>query len=211
MAYRVTRTITSILAVTLLSQTLALGQDPLTPASPPATERSNGWEYAPLRVRSGAKLFVITMAQPTRRTICHVGSFTVDQLACRGPFGVTRIYKPQEIAALIVPGDEDLKLRLVIGLNTALAAAIWGTVVLAPICPPCAVATGIAAFCFFGAAGAVLVGDDQPDSLLYLAPGQQLHFKRRLDTSHQASDPSQTPELGALHPNPAAPEQPSIS
>jgi hypothetical protein len=117
------------------------------------------------------------MAQPTHRIACRVQSFTVDQLACKRPFGKTRIYKPQEVAALITPGDNDLKLRLVLGLNVALAAAIWGTVVLAPTCPPCAVGTGIAAFFFFGAAGGVLIGDDQPNQLIYLAPGQTLNKK----------------------------------
>jgi len=60
-----------------------------------------------------------------------------------------------------------------------LGAAIWGTVVLAPVCPPCAVGTGIAAFLIFGATGAVLIGDDMPDRLLYLAPGQTLQVELR--------------------------------
>lgn len=179
MAHRFTRSLTCILALTFLSQTLALGQDQTPSVDPPVTGRTQSWDYAPSSVRSGAKLFVITMAQPTRRTICRVQSFTVDQLACKGPFGATRIYKPQEIAALIIPGDQGLKLRLLLGFNTALGAAIWGTVVLAPVCPPCAVGTGITALFFFGAAGAIMIADDQPESVLYLAPGQQLNSKLR--------------------------------
>ena len=66
---------------------------------------------------------------------------------------------------------------MVLGLNGGLGAAIWGAVVLAATCPVCAVATGIAAYFFFGAAGAILIGDDQPDRLLYLAPGQELSRK----------------------------------
>lgn len=189
MAHSITRTLTTILALTLLSQTLTHAQDQPTLAQPPAADpptvdiihipnvAPSTWEYAPSRAPSGRKIFVISMARPTHRIACRVQSFTVDQLACKRPFGKTRIYKPQQIAALILPGDDDLKLRLVLGFNGALGAAIWGTVVLAPICPPCAVGTGIAALFFFGAAGATLIGDDQPDSLLYLAPGQTLNKK----------------------------------
>jgi len=50
---------------------------------------------------------------------------------------------------------------------------------LAAPCPACAVVTGIVALLLFGAAGAILVGDNQPDRLLYLAPGQQLTGKLR--------------------------------
>jgi len=123
------------------------------------------------------KLFVVTVDQPQRLQVCHIQSFTLDKLVCSRPIGSPRVYLPQQILAVILPGDDDLKLRLVLGLNGGLGAAIWGTVVLAAACPACAVATGIAAFFFFGAAGAVLIGDDQPNRLLYLAPGQQLSPK----------------------------------
>jgi hypothetical protein len=59
--------------------------------------------------------------------------------------------------------------------------AIWGTVVLAATCPACAVAAGIATFCYFGIAWLFTDGftnfDRQPDRLLYLAPGQKLTGK----------------------------------
>ena len=61
--------------------------------------------------------------------------------------------------------------------NGGMGAAIWGTVVLAATCPACAVGTGIVAFVLFGFAGAIAFTDDQPDRLLYLAPGQQLSRK----------------------------------
>ena len=96
----------------------------------------------------------------------------MDKLVCSRAIGGPRTYLPKQVVALILPGDSDLKLRLVLGLNGGLAAAIWGTVVLAASCPVCAVATGVVALLLFGAAGAVLMGDDQPDHVLYLAPGQ---------------------------------------
>ncbi len=179
MAHRIARTLTTILALTLLSQTLAHAQDQPTPAPPPAADPLQKWDYASLRAPSGRKLYVITMAQPTHRIACRVRSFTVDQLVCKGPFGTTHIHKPQEVSALITPNDNDVRLRLVLGLNGALAAAIWGTVVLSATCIPCAVATGVVALVLFAAAGAVLIGDGQPETLLYLAPGQQLHLKLR--------------------------------
>ena len=177
MANRIIYALTTVLALTFLSQTLTLAQDQPTPSHPPMAGPLQRWDYASLRAPSRRKIVVVTMAQPTHRIACRVRSFTADQLVCKCPFGKTRIYKPQEVAALIIPGDDDLKLRLVLGLNGALGAAIWGTVVLAPTCIPCAVGTGIAAFFFFGTAGGVLIGDDQPDSLLYLAPGQTLNKK----------------------------------
>jgi hypothetical protein len=177
MANRSNYALTTVLALTLLSPTFVLGQDQPTPPHPPMADPLQRWDYASLRAPSGRKIVVVTMSHPTHRIACRVRSFTVDQLACKRPFGKSRIYKPQEVAALIIPCDEDLRLRLVLGFNSALAAAIWGTVVLAPTCPPCAVGTGIAAFLFFSAAGATLIGDDQPDSLLYLAPGQTLNKK----------------------------------
>jgi hypothetical protein len=98
---------------------------------------------------------------------------------CKGPFDRTRIYKSSDIAALIVPGDLDFKIRFVLAYNAALGASIWGTVVLAATCPGCAAATGIAALFFFCGSGAVLIGDDVPDSLLYLVPGETLRVKLR--------------------------------
>jgi hypothetical protein len=103
----------------------------------------------------------------------------VDKLICSRAIGGPRTYLSQQVLALILPGDDGLKLRLVLGLNAGLGAAIWGTIVLAAACPACAVATGIVAFCFFSAAGAILIGDDQPDRAIYLAPGQKLTGKLR--------------------------------
>ena len=122
-------------------------------------------------------LFVVTFDRPNRRQICRVKSYTAEKLVCSRAIGRPRTYPTQQILALIVPGDAGFKIRFVVGANVALGAAVWGTVVLAATCPPCAVATGIAALLIFGAAGAVLIGDDQPNQLLYLAPGQQLSDK----------------------------------
>ncbi len=94
MAHRITRTLTAVLALNLLSLTLAQAQDQGTtvdlPASASTTQR---WDYASLLATSGRKILVITTAQPTHRIACRVKSSTVDHLACKDPFGVTHTYK----------------------------------------------------------------------------------------------------------------------
>lgn len=126
---------------------------------------------------SKRKLVVVTVDQPQRRLPCRVQSFTADKIVCSRAFGGSRTYTPQQVLALIIPGDAGLKVKPVLGLNVALGTAIWATVVLAAACPACAVATGIAAFVCFGAAGAILIGDEQPDQLLYVAPGRRLSHR----------------------------------
>jgi hypothetical protein len=172
MASRITRTLITILTLIFLSQTLAFGQDQPTTVVLPAAGTLHTWQDASLLASSGRKIFVITMAHPTQRIACRVQSFTADQLVCKGPFGTTRIHKPQEVAALITAGDNDVRLRLLLILNGASAAAAWGTFVLAATCIPCAVATGVVAALIFFANGAVLMADGQPEALLYLAPAQ---------------------------------------
>jgi hypothetical protein len=135
------------------------------------------WQTAQAGGSPKHKLFLVTLDQPTHRQSCRVQSFTLDRIVCSRVVGGPRTYLRQQLVAIIVPGDAGLKLWPALGLNIGLGAAIWGTVVLAVTCPACAVATGIAALLFFGAAGAILIGDDQPDRLLYLAPGQQLSGK----------------------------------
>jgi len=176
MPQRTIRSILTLFTLALVSATIALAQSS-TSSEAPLTPTRNNWQIAQSVGSSKGKLFVVTLDQPSRRQTCHIQSFTVDKLVCSRAIGGPRTYLQQQIVALILPGDGDLKLRLVLGINGGLAVAIWGTVVLAATCPPCAVATGIVAFALFSAAGAILYGDDQPDRLLYLAPGQQLTGK----------------------------------
>jgi len=143
----------------------------------PVLAFSQTWEAAQTAAPIKGKLFVVTVDHPDRRQDCHVHSFTADKLVCSRAFGGTRTYMPQQIAALIIPGDDNLRVALFLGINGGAGAAIWGTVVLAAACPVCAVATGVAALVLLCAAGAVAYADDQPQRLLYLAPGQLLSSK----------------------------------
>jgi hypothetical protein len=176
MHQRTNRSILSLFALAVASAAVAVAQQSSTSTETLSIPDST-WQIAQSLGSAKGKLFVVTVDQPQRLQVCHIQSFTLDKLVCSRPIGSPRVYLPQQVLAVVLPGDDDLKLRLVLGFNGGLGVAIWGTVVLAAACPACAVATGIAAFFFFGAAGAVLIGDDQPNRLLYLAPGQQLSPK----------------------------------
>ena len=180
MPQRTVRRILTLSAFALVAATIALAQSPDSPEIVAIPIRSsNPWQDAQSAGPSRGKLFVVTLDQPHRRQTCHIQSFTPDKLVCSRAIGGPRTYLPAQVVALILPGDGAFRLRLLLGLNVGLGAAIWGTVVLAATCPACAVGTGIAALILFGNAGVALF-DDEPDRLLYLAPGQQLTGKLRL-------------------------------
>lgn len=166
------RRILTLFVLAAASASFALAQSTTTFEIPVSTA-DNNWQVTP----TSGKLFVVTLDQPNRRQTCHFQSITPDKLVCSRAIGGARTYLRQQVVALLLPGDGGSKLPFVLGFNGAGAAAIWGTVILAATCPVCAVATGIAALLIFGAAGAVLIADDQPDHLLYRAPGQQLSGK----------------------------------
>jgi len=167
-----------LFALAPISAAIALAQSPTSPeiAAIPIGS-SNAWQDAQSAGPARGKLFVVTVDQPHRRQTCRVRSFTLDKLVCSRAIGGSRTYLPEQVVALILPGDGSLRLPLFLGFNAGLGAAIWGTVVLAATCPACAVSTGIAALFFFCNAGVLAFVDDQPDRLLYLAPGHQLTGK----------------------------------
>jgi hypothetical protein len=170
------RSIFTLFVIALFSAAIAVAQSTRSLDIP--TDSRDSWQGAQLTGPSKGKLIVVTMDQPRRRQTCYIHSFTSDKLTCSRAIGGPRTYLPRQVLALIVPGDGGLRLPMWLGFNGGLGASIWGTVVLAAACPACAVATGISALFCFGAAGVVLIADDQPDRLLYLAPEQ--HLSRRL-------------------------------
>jgi hypothetical protein len=174
----------TLFGIVLVSATSTLAQSSTSPDVVDLNlNHKNSWAGAQLigSAKRG-KLIVVTTDKPDRRQSCRVQLFTADKLVCSRAFGGSRTYTPEQIAALILPGDAGSKIPVVIGLNVGLGAAIWGTVVLTATCPACAVGTGIAAFLLFVVAGGILAADDQPDTLLYLAPGQ--HLSRKLGYIH---------------------------
>lgn len=156
----------------LVSAAFVLAQS--TKIEIPLASAHDSWEAAQSAGQSAYKLMVVTVDRPQRKQACRVRSFTADKLVCSRVIGKPRAYLLRQVLALMIPGDEGMKLPFVLGANAGLGAAIWGTVVLAAACPACAVATGIAAFLFFDAAAVVLIADDTPDRVIYLAPGEHV-------------------------------------
>ena len=185
------RRLFTLAALTLLSASLALAQEVQQPSHVPAhpsasslvhsasydQPRFTNW-YPLAVVNPSGKLFVVTTADPKHRHACRVQSFAVDQLICKG--GRQTNFRTDEIAALIVPGNYvSNRISLALG-NATLGAAIWGTIVLAPVCPLCAAATAFQAVNSLGFSTATLVCNHVPDRLLYLAPGQTLKIQLRI-------------------------------
>jgi hypothetical protein len=170
------RRILVLFVIALITSTIAFAESPAA-SEAPAITTLGVWPDAQSVGSTKGKLFVVTVDQPQRRQTCRIQSFTLEKIVCSCAIGGPRTYLTKQVAALIIPGDGNSKLRIVLGLNGGIGAAIWGTVALAAACPACAAATGVAALLLFCAAGAILIGDDQPDRLLYLAPGQKLTGK----------------------------------
>ena len=160
----------------LVLTTIALAQSSIS-AIEVGNTANHTWESARRLGSSGHKLVVVTFDQPLRRQACRVKSFTEDELDCKRAFGKSRVYRLQQVLALILPGDRGTRIPLLIVENAEMGAAIWGAVVLAATCPACAAATAfVALYCFVGT-GVIALGDYQPDRLLYLAPGHKLTGK----------------------------------
>jgi hypothetical protein len=176
MSHRTVRSILALSVLAIVSTVSAFAQSMAAPLKR-ATPASSTWEAAQAAGSGKGKLLVVTLDQPDRRQSCHIKAFTPEKLVCARALGGLRVYLSQQIAALILPGDEKLSLRLFLGFNVGLGTAIWGTVALVAVCPACAAATAVAALVCFSAAGATAYSDTQPDRLLYLAPNQRLKGK----------------------------------
>jgi len=178
MSQRSIRSVLTVFAVAIVSTVSAFAQSSVVHLAM-ASPASITWEAAQAVGSGKGKLFVVTLDEPDRRQSCHIKSFTVEKLICSRAMGSLRVYLPEQIAALILPGDQKLQFRMFLALNGGLGAAIWATVVLVAACPACAAATAIAALVCLSVAGATAYADTQPDRLLYLARGQQRTGKLR--------------------------------
>jgi hypothetical protein len=179
MPLRIIFQIPAVSALLLISSTVAVAQSSSTAGvvTIPIGRGGHTWGDAQSSGSSKHRLYVVTLDQPQRRQSCHVQSLTAEKLVCSRAIGGPRTYLPQQVLALILPGDGHVRLPIWLALNGGLGAAIWVTVVLTATCPACAAATAFAALLFFGAAGAIAYGDDVPDKLLYLAPDHELSRK----------------------------------
>jgi hypothetical protein len=163
-----------ILPLTLLAiaaSTAAIAQSSTQTETIPISGGNTSWQAAQQFGSSQPRLLVVTLDEPHHRHSCRVESFTLEKLVCSRAIGGPRTYFPQQVLTLTIPGDGATRVKLLIGLNAAIGAAIWGTVVLAAACPACAAGTAAAALLLFCAAGAISIGDGQSERLIYTAPG----------------------------------------
>ena len=180
MAHRITLTLTTVLA---FSASLAQAQNVQPWSSwPPSTPRSNTFRGAMALGPTQGKLYVVTFAHPKQEQACRIQSFKEDQLVCsrnRGHAPV--VYRAQDVAALITPGVHSGILPTFLGVVGAGAGAITGAVFLASVTIAGAVAVAVAGGFLLLLSTCVAMGadSDNPDSVLYLAPGQQLQVKLR--------------------------------
>lgn len=164
--------ILSLSLLALATATVSLAQSPAASETTTVPRRNTKWQSAQQIGSSQPRLLVVTLDQPHRKHSCRVESFTQDRLICSRVIGGPRTYFPRQILAIMIPGDNSTRIKLLLGLNAAMGAAIWGTVVLAATCPACAAGTATAALLLFCAAGAISIGDGQPERSIYQAPGQ---------------------------------------
>jgi hypothetical protein len=176
MSQRITRRILTFSAVAVITASIAGAQSQVSPETIKVAD-AHTWLDAQSAASSGHKLFLVTLDKPDRRQACRVQSFSPEEVVCSRAIGGPRTYLRQQLLAIILPGDDGLRVKLLLWFNGGLGAAIVGTVVLVATCPACAAATALAALLFFSAAGAVAYGDQAPDSILYLAPGRKLSRK----------------------------------
>ena len=156
------RRLITVFALNLICVTGALAQSAVT-----AT-----WEGARAKlVNTRHKVYVVTVADATRRHVCRVDSINDSEIVC-GHRGHTTSFQANDVAALILPGRH-APLHLSFASSLALGAvAMMGAGIFSLVCPACAVVSGTAALVFFAMAPATAFHTD--DTLLYLAPGQSL-------------------------------------
>jgi len=174
MATRTLRHLVTVLTLNLISVSVALCQSTTISVSAPRGKATT-WREAQDRLGPKDTVYLVTIAQPKHRHTCHIDSMSVDEIVC-SHLGHTTTYRADDVAALIHPGSHTPWYLWGAGFLAAGGAATWGTVVLAGVCPPCAVATGIAALFLYwmAPASAFLTDGDYDDALVYLAPGQTL-------------------------------------
>jgi hypothetical protein len=172
MFQRIHRNILIVIVLACLSAIVGLAES-ATPDEILAKTPTESWQVARSTSSSRDKILVVTVDKPSRKQSCRVQSFTDEKIVCSRAFGGSRTYLKQQVAALILPGDGALAAELFVGFNAGLGASIWATVVLAAACPICAAGTALAAFVFFDLAGLTAFTGGEPDTLVYLAPGQK--------------------------------------
>jgi hypothetical protein len=116
------RSILTLFGIALVTATSAFAQSSTSINENSVINTKNSWQVAQSVGSSKGKLFVVTIDQPNRKQTCRIQSFTVDKLVCTRAIGGPRTYLPQQVTALILPGDNNLMIGFLIGFNGALGA-----------------------------------------------------------------------------------------
>ena len=129
----------------------------------------------------GDQVLVVTVAEPTKRHACKVQSLTAQALTCTRSLGREPVvYTPEQVAALISPRSHShawVQSILAAGIGGGI---LYGAVLLNPISEAAAVTVGIiAAVVILTSPMYAFDGQDTPDRLLFLQPGQTLAVELR--------------------------------
>jgi hypothetical protein len=189
MAHQITRTLTTIFALTLISTCLAHAQDKPIQSSKwdPAIWQAGHHADPRLNLRRDDKLILFTTAEPTRGQSCHLNSIDTNQIVCSRFGRKPQVYRVDDIAALVLPGYHTPTLIALIAPVALVVGEIVGAVILMPTAVAAGVVLAIAAGYDSGWVMLTALFNSyghSPDQLLYLAPGQQLHFKLRDANGH---------------------------
>jgi len=126
-------------------------------------------------IHRGARVHVVTVAEPTRRQDCHVQTFTDDQLVCSRSFGRSTVYQKDQVVAVMTARKNGLVTFLTNPPTWLGAVAFTGAVFLGPV-------SLLAAIPIIVVSSGTLVGsafdaseqESEEPHLLYQAPGSTL-------------------------------------
>lgn len=121
MAQRSIRCIVTFFALVLVSTTIGFSESSTRVEPIGIHGRNSSWQVAQVAAASMHRFIVVTVDQLSQRQACRVQSFTAEKLVCARVIGGPRTYLPNQVPALIVPGDNAWRLRVLLGLNAGLA------------------------------------------------------------------------------------------
>jgi hypothetical protein len=120
-----------------------------------------------------AKVFVVTVAQPSRGQSCRVRAFEADRIVCRRSFGGKPvIFRRSEVEAVIEQGgDQHWAAAFGICAGIGVAMIVAGAV-LSFVAAPAVIVLG--SLVLLTSPAYAIGANPSADELLYLQPGQRL-------------------------------------
>jgi len=126
-------------------------------------------------IHKGARVRVVTVAEPTRRQDCHVLSFKPDELVCSRAFGRTQVFERDQVVAVMTTRKNSLVTFLINPPTWLGAIAFTGAVFLGPVSMLAAVPIiVVSSIAMTGSAFDAMERENEEPHLLYQAPGSTL-------------------------------------